>query len=115
MIDIKNKTCIHLNCKTQPTFNHEGEKKPKYCAKHKLENTYAIISAGEKVKISHLIQPNPLGQKVFAFTDNNFANIFKDYIDYDTNWEKNFMSPLRLMIGPLNWDIDKQTASLDDW
>ena len=38
MVNLKNKTCIHTNCKTRPNFNKEGETKALYCSKHKLEN-----------------------------------------------------------------------------
>ena len=31
------KTCIHENCKTRSSYNSPGEKKPLYCATHKLE------------------------------------------------------------------------------
>ena len=37
MVDVKNKTCIHPNCKTRPIYNTEGEKIALYCSIHKLE------------------------------------------------------------------------------
>jgi hypothetical protein len=37
MVDIKNKTCIHPECKTIPIFNISGEKKALYCSAHKLD------------------------------------------------------------------------------
>jgi hypothetical protein len=36
--------CIHPNCKVRSYFNIEGEIKPLYCGKHKLENMVNVIS-----------------------------------------------------------------------
>ena len=38
MINIKSRTCIFENCKTQPLLSIEGETKPLYCSIHKKEN-----------------------------------------------------------------------------
>jgi len=43
MINIKNKKCLHENCKTQPCFNYEGESKATYCGEHKLKDMIDII------------------------------------------------------------------------
>jgi hypothetical protein len=37
-LNVKRKTCIHPDCKTQPSFNKEGESTPLYCSRHKLKN-----------------------------------------------------------------------------
>ena len=42
MIDVKNKTCNFENCKTQPTYNIDGEKTALYCSIHKKENMINI-------------------------------------------------------------------------
>ena len=38
MIDVKNKKCIHHECKKTPNFNIASEKKAIYCLDHKLES-----------------------------------------------------------------------------
>ena len=35
--------CIHLNCKTIPSYNIEGNKKALYCSPHKLKNMVDVI------------------------------------------------------------------------
>jgi hypothetical protein len=40
----KNKRCFRKDCKTLPSYNKEGEKKPLYCAKHKLDGMEDIIN-----------------------------------------------------------------------
>ena len=36
--------CIIEDCKTRPIYNKEGEKKPLYCSKHKLDGMVDVIS-----------------------------------------------------------------------
>jgi hypothetical protein len=38
MINVKDKTCIHPNCKTRPVYNIQGESIGLYCSIHKLPN-----------------------------------------------------------------------------
>ena len=42
MIYIKNNTCIYEDCKKQPIYNNEGEKKGLYCSIHKLDGMIDI-------------------------------------------------------------------------
>ena len=35
--------CISEDCKKQPTYNNEGEKKALYCSKHKLEGMVNVM------------------------------------------------------------------------
>ena len=86
-----------------------------YIEVHKLEDKFSKISAGDKTKRLYLIEPNPLGSNVVAFLDDKFIEMFKEYIDYDTNFAKGFMSPLEIMTTALKWDLQRTTASLDDW
>jgi hypothetical protein len=44
MIDIRNKRCIHENCKTQPNYNYEGQTNAVYCSTHKLDGMINIIT-----------------------------------------------------------------------
>jgi hypothetical protein len=44
MVNVKDKTCIHPNCKTLPVFNIEGSKTALYCAEHKTEEMINVKS-----------------------------------------------------------------------
>ena len=44
MVNIKDPTCCHQDCTTQPTYNFTGEKKALYCAKHKKDGMVDIKS-----------------------------------------------------------------------
>lgn len=73
------------------------------------------LELGEKVKMLYLKTPNPLNSNIFAFNNEKFAQRFKEYVDYDSNFEKFFLKPLELMIEPLNYNLYKETENLDVW
>ena len=87
-----------------------------YIKNHNLESQFQYLENGEKIKMLYLKLPNPIGQNIFAFNEERFAQLFKPYIDWDLNFNKFFMQPLRLMTDPLGWGLaDKKTESLDIW
>ncbi len=87
-----------------------------YLRDNNLLEQFAEISAGDKTKRLYLLEPNPLGSNVVAFLDDRFIQIFKEYIDYELNFEKGFKSPLNIMTKSLGWNLNKTTESLlDDW
>lgn len=85
-----------------------------YIAKH-FNGRFQQLVSGEKVKMLYLVKNNPLGSNIFAFNDENFALELKDYIDWDTNFEKFFLSPLEIMTKPLGYNIYKQAEDLECW
>ena len=87
-----------------------------YIYSKNLQNVHQPLVAGEKLKMLYLRTPNPLGQNIFAFNTEKFAQEFKDYIDYDTNWEKFFLEPLKIMTAPLRYNLKTEVQSiLDEW
>ena len=87
----------------------------KYIKENNLEDTYTLISPGDKTKRLYLREPNPLNSNIIAYTDDNFIEIFKDYIDFDLNFEKGFMGPLNIMTTALKWNLENTMEALDDW
>ena len=79
-----------------------------------LANRYTQILVNDKVKFLYLREPNPLGANTFAFIDNEFGELFREFVDFDLNWEKSFMKPLEILIKPLNWNMSA-SSSLDGW
>lgn len=73
------------------------------------------LELGEKVRMLYLREPNPLKSNIFAFNNEKFANVFKDYIDWDTNFDKFFLKPLEIMTTPLNYNLHKETETLEEW
>lgn len=79
-----------------------------------LSDVYAPIQAGDKCKRLFLQEPNKFNSNIVAFTNDSFTKEI-DCVDYDTQFEKNFLKPLELMVEPLNYDLQKETQELDDW
>ena len=81
--------------------------------KHKITNKYPIIQEGEKIKFIYLKTPNPLQENCISF----FSDIPKEfnldkYIDYQTQFEKSFLEPLKKVLGCISWDYEKKISPI---
>ena len=81
----------------------------------KLTKKYPVIQEGEKVKFAYLKDPNPAGDKVISIL-NSLPKEFKleKYIDYDTQFEKAFVEPLKGVLDVIGWDTERR-SSLDNF
>ena len=101
-----------------------------FIKRNKLESSFNLIQAGDKVKYVFLKTPNPLGEtikvssgkttklvkpNVIAFLDDNFIKYVKDYIDYDTQFEKTFIKPLEFMTNAINFTVKEKALDLFDF
>ena len=87
-------------------FNHQLRQK-------KLTHKYNLINDGEKIKFTYLKLPNPSHENVIAFISELPKEFgLKDFIDYDTMYEKSFIEPLKLILDTIGWRTEK-TAQLD--
>ena len=102
----KKSTPIHV--KGSLIYNH-------MLKSQKLTRKYPTIKEGEKVKFAYLKDPNPAGDKVIAITDilPSEFNLEK-YIDYDTQFEKAFVEPLKGVLDVIGWDTERR-SSLDNF
>jgi len=105
----------NLNDKGVPIGSRAAIVHNTYIKNNHLEDKYAPIQAGDKCKRLFLTTPNMFSSEIVAFTNELFTKELECCIDYDTNFEKNFLKPLYLMVEPLNYDLEKETESLDDW
>lgn len=99
---------IPIGARSAMVHNH-------YIDSNQLQDQFTKIQGGDKTKRLYLNEPNPLNSNIVAFLDDRFIEMFKDYIDYETNFEKGFLKPLELMTNALNWDLRHQVDELDDW
>jgi DNA polymerase elongation subunit (family B) len=84
--------------------------------KLKLSKKIDFIRESDKIKFILLKTPNPLqSTNVISFLDTipQEFNI-RDYIDYDTMFQKVFLDALKLIITPLGWKTE-ETSSLEDF
>lgn len=82
-----------------------------------LTNEYELITSSDKIKYVFLKVPNPaFNQNVFGYKDSKIledAGLIK-YIDKDEMFDKFFLSPMDIMLTPLNWSAYK-TNDFSDW
>jgi len=87
----------------------------KYLEAQELTENYSKIEGGDKIKVLFLRQPNALSSEAFAYNDVRFAEMFKKDIDYDTTFQKFFVSPLQGMLDAIGIDLNKNTEEIDIW
>jgi DNA polymerase elongation subunit (family B) len=95
-----------IHCRGALLFNH-------YVKKNKLENKYSLINNGEKIKFLYLKKPNPIHENVISFIQ-DFPHEFgiDKYIDYDLQFEKAFLEPLKTVLDAIGWSCEK-TVNLE--
>ena len=79
-----------------------------YVKKHKVEHKHPLIQEGEKIKFMYLKTPNPLHENVVSF----FGELPKEfgiekYVDYQTQFEKSFLEPLKNVLYCVGWQHEK--------
>ena len=80
-----------------------------------LEGVYEKIKEGEKCKFLYLKQPNPIQSHVIAFIRRLPKEFdLHKYIDYDTQFDKRFLQPLKTILDCIGWKIE-DTESFDDF
>ena len=80
-----------------------------------LTKKYPMIQEGEKIKFSYLKMPNPFKDTVISYP----ARLPKEfdisrYIDYDTQFEKTFLEPIKVILDCMGWSTEK-VSSLEDF
>jgi len=87
-------------------FNH-------YVKQKKLTNKYSLIGNGEKVKFLYLKKPNIIQENVLSFIQDFPHELGLDkYIDYDLQFEKSFVEPLKAILDAIGWNVEK-TVNLE--
>jgi DNA polymerase elongation subunit (family B) len=80
-----------------------------YLKQYKITNRFPLIQEGEKIKFIYLKTPNPIGENVISF----FQNIppefgLEKYIDYNLQFEKSFLEPLKSVLECIGWDYERR-------
>lgn len=75
--------------------------------KHKLGKKYEAIKDGDKVKFCYMKVPNPMKENVFAVSSVLPAEFgMEKYIDYDLQFEKAYLEPLRGIVNTFGWNTE---------
>ena len=76
---------------------------------------YEQIQEGDKIKFIVLKEPNPLREKVISFPTYLPPEFdLHKYINYDEQFDKSFLEPLRFIVNAINWNFEKQ-STLDNF
>ena len=80
---------------------------------NKIDKKYPVINEGDKIKFCYLKKPNPIGENVIAFVSTIPQEFgLTKYIDYDTQFEKAYLEPLKAILDCIGWQTEK-TNTLD--
>ena len=83
-----------------------------------LIKKYPEIMEGEKIKFVYLKNPNPFQTNVFTFLTECPTELeVQKYVDYEKQFEKSYVEPLKFVTNSIGWMIDEsygtQTTLLD--
>jgi DNA polymerase elongation subunit (family B) len=77
----------------------------------KLAKKYSLIQNGEKIKFCYLRKPNPIYENVISFIQDFPKELnLSSYVDYDTQFEKGFLEPLKTILNAIGWNSEKKTT-----
>jgi len=95
-----------IHCRGALLFNH-------YIKEKKLDNKYSLINNGEKIKFIYLKKPNIIQENVISFIQDFPTELGLDkYIDYELQFEKSFVEPLKSILDSIGWNVEK-TVNLE--
>jgi DNA polymerase elongation subunit (family B) len=81
----------------------------------KLDKKYATIQNGEKIKFCYLKLPNPIRENVISYVQEFPRELGLDkYIDYELQFNKAFLEPMRVILDAIGWRIEK-TLTLESF
>jgi DNA polymerase elongation subunit (family B) len=102
VIMYKKGTPIHV--KGAILYNH-------YLVKMGLDKKYPKIQEGEKVKFTYIKQPNPFKDMVISYPGRLPVEFgLQEYIDYDLQFEKAFIEPIKVVLDCMGWSTEKRNS-----
>ena len=97
-----------IHCRGALLFNH-------YVKANGLDKKYSLIGNGEKIKFCYLKVPNKIGENVISFISDFPRELgLEKYIDYDLQFNKSFLEPLKIILDSIGWNFEK-TVTLESF
>jgi DNA polymerase elongation subunit (family B) len=79
-----------------------------YIKEKGLSNKYSLINNGEKIKFVMLKKANPIRENVISFiSDFPYELGLDKYIDYDLQFDKAFLEPVKVILDAIGWNVEK--------
>jgi DNA polymerase elongation subunit (family B) len=76
-----------------------------------LSKKYRAIGEGEKMKFIYLKTPNPIHEGVIGFPSTMPKEFdLQKYVDYDTQFTKTFLEPLRVITDAVGWSPEERNT-----
>ena len=76
-----------------------------------LDSKYPLINNGEKIKFIFLKKANPIRENVISFIQQFPKELgLTKYVDYDLQFEKSFIEPLKSILNCIDWKVEKTTT-----
>jgi DNA polymerase elongation subunit (family B) len=95
-----------IHCRGALLFNHHVKRLG-------LDGKYSLIKNGEKIKFCYLRSPNPIHENVMSFIQDFPRELgIEKYVDYDLQFEKSFLDPLKIILDVIGWGVEK-SVNLD--
>ena len=95
-----------IHCRGALLYNH-------YVKKAKLTNKYSLIQNGEKIKFCYLKKPNIIHENIISFIQDFPKELgISKYVDYDLQFDKAFLEPLKIILDAIGWNVEK-TVNLE--
>jgi hypothetical protein len=94
-----------IHCKGAILYNH-------LLRKNKLTHKYPFIQEGDKIKFLHLKEPNLYQSTSISFPTQLPKEFdFDSILDYDIQFEKSFVEPLKFITDKISWNLDMSYGS----
>lgn len=75
-----------------------------HLTKSGLQTNYELIQSGDKIRFVYLHVPNPIRENVIAFPTKLPDELgLSKYINYDLQFEKTFLDPLKFILDAIDW------------
>jgi len=82
-----------------------------YVKKKNLDNKYAAIQNGEKIKFCYLKTPNWMHENVISFIQDFPSELdLEKYVDYELQFNKSFMEPIKVILDCIGWETEHKNT-----
>ena len=85
-------------------YNHWTKKK-------NLDNKYAAIQNGEKIKFCYLKTPNWMHENVISFIQDFPTELeLNKFVDYELQFNKSFIEPIKVILDCIGWETERRNT-----